>query len=102
MGDGGRLTPHVDTSAHPVEGTDGGGRSAAGQLGVAVVSTRAHEYRPKRYVRSTLNVSKRPSLELKTSMRTAYEVSSVIHTRESIVIDRKFRYVTDVTDVTNG
>ena len=59
-------------------------------------------YRPKRYVRSTLNVSKRPSLELKTSMRTAYEVSSVIHTRESIVIDRKFRYVTDVTDVTNG
>eukprot|EP00966_Prymnesium_polylepis_P101272 2345530-Prymnesium_polylepis.1 len=42
MGDGGRLTPYVDMSAHPVGGTNGGGRSAAGQLGVAVVSTRSH------------------------------------------------------------
>eukprot|EP00966_Prymnesium_polylepis_P300935 6953569-Prymnesium_polylepis.1 len=38
-GDGGRLAPHVHTtplSAHPVGGTSSGGRSAAGQLGVAV------------------------------------------------------------------
>ena len=31
-------------SARPAKGAGGGGRSAAGQLGVAVVSTRAHEF----------------------------------------------------------
>eukprot|EP00966_Prymnesium_polylepis_P174268 4032053-Prymnesium_polylepis.1 len=41
-----RLCPTTPPlSAQPAGGTGGGGRSAGSRLGVAVVSTRAHEYK---------------------------------------------------------